>query len=272
MSRLYFRQYSALFRIRFTNSLQYRVAALAAIFTNFAWGFMYILAFSAFYAENPEAFPMTWEQTVSYIWLQQAFLMFFAVWVWEKDIFATVESGDIAYELARPMDLYNKWAVTIAASRFARVMLRAIPILAVAFLLPGRFRLAFATDLHTVVFFFLSMGLGLAVMILFSMLIYISTFYTINSLGVRVFITAASDFFSGGIIPIPFFPDTVRFFVELSPFGAMQNTPLLIFSGYLQGADLLRALAVQVMWVAVLFPLGRFLMARSLGRVVTQGG
>jgi ABC-2 type transport system permease protein len=38
------RPYRALFRIRFTNSLQYRVAAFAGLATQFAWGFMYILA------------------------------------------------------------------------------------------------------------------------------------------------------------------------------------------------------------------------------------
>ena len=50
--------YSALFRIRFINALQYRAAALAGMATQFAWGFMEIFAFAAFYRANPGAFPM----------------------------------------------------------------------------------------------------------------------------------------------------------------------------------------------------------------------
>ena len=52
-------------------------AALAGLATQFAWGFMELLAFSAFYRADPTAFPMSFEQTVSYIWLQQAFLALF---------------------------------------------------------------------------------------------------------------------------------------------------------------------------------------------------
>jgi len=263
---------SALFRIRFVNSLQYRVAAIAGLLTQFAWGFMYILAFAAFFNENPDAFPMSFSQTVSYIWLQQAFVALFFIWFWENDIVESVESGSIAYELVRPMDLYAKWAVSIAASRIARCFLRAAPILATAFFLPQKFRLVPSMEIHVAAIFILSMILSLCVVIFFSMLIYISAFYTINSVGIRVVVGVAADFLSGGFIPVPFFPETLRKIVELSPFGAMQNMPLLIFGGHLVGDELFRGIALQIFWVCALFFVGRILMARALRRVVTQGG
>ena len=71
------KKYLAIFRIRFINALQYRAAALAGMATQFAFGFMFILAFEAFYKVNPDAFPMEFSQTVSYIWIQQAFLALF---------------------------------------------------------------------------------------------------------------------------------------------------------------------------------------------------
>ena len=80
------KKYLAMFRIRFINSLQYRAAALAGLATQFAWGFMEIFAFSAFYRANPAAFPMEFSQTVSYIWMQQAFLTLFMMWYWESEI------------------------------------------------------------------------------------------------------------------------------------------------------------------------------------------
>ena len=68
-------KYQALFRIRFANSLQYRSAAFAGMVTQFVWGMLEILAFRAFYQTDPTAFPMTFQQTVSYVWMQQAFLV-----------------------------------------------------------------------------------------------------------------------------------------------------------------------------------------------------
>lgn len=264
--------YRALFRIRFTNSLQYRLAAIAGLVTQFAWGFMYILVFAAFYREGAAAFPMSLEQTVAYVWMQQAFLTLFSIWFWERSIIETVESGDIAYELVRPMDLYGRWVTTIAANRIARCALRAVPIFALGFILPAPFRLALAPDLQTVAAFLLSMVLSLGVAVAFSMLVYISMFYTINSVGVRNIAAISVDFLMGLVVPIPFFPAGFRTFIEFSPFGAMQNVPLLIFNGYLANADLARAVGLQVFWLAVLVVVGRVLMARSLRRVIVQGG
>ena len=41
------RAYAAVFRMKFAGGLQYRAAALAGLATQFAWGFMELLAFSA---------------------------------------------------------------------------------------------------------------------------------------------------------------------------------------------------------------------------------
>jgi len=264
--------YRALFRIRFTNTLQYRGAALAGLTTQFAWGFMYILSFRAFYASDPTAFPMAFEQMVSYIWMQQAFVALFFIWFFENSIFESIERGDIAYELVRPMDLYSRWFSMTTANRFSRAAMRCIPILVIGFLLPWPFRLVLPTGFGRLALFFLSMMLSVGVVVSFSMLIYISAFYTLNSMGTRIVLGVAGDFLAGGYIPIPFFPGALRTVVELSPFGSMQNMPLLIFSGYLYGDALVRGLVIQVFWLVVLVVCGRLWIRRALKRVVAQGG
>ena len=61
--------------------------------------------------------PMTFAQLSSYIWLQQAFLALFMMWFFDNDIFEAITRGDVAYELCRPVDLYNMWFVRSAALR-----------------------------------------------------------------------------------------------------------------------------------------------------------
>ena len=87
------KQYISLFRIRFVNGLQYRAAAFAGLVTQFAWGFMEILAFSAFYHADPAAFPMEFQHLVSYIWIQQAFFAIFFVCVALVVFFLFGDSG-----------------------------------------------------------------------------------------------------------------------------------------------------------------------------------
>jgi ABC-2 type transport system permease protein len=273
MSRpINFKPYRALFRIRFNNSLQYRAASIAGLATQFAWGFMYILGFAAFYESNPAAFPMTLQQTVSYIWMQQAFIALFFIWMYDYSIFESIESGHISYEMVRPMDLYSRWFTQTIANRLSRAVLRCIPILLVAFILPEPFRLVLPDNLQQLGLFFISMILSMGVVVSVSMLIYTSAFFTINSLGTRITVGVAADFLAGGYIPIPFFPDALRTVVEFSPFGAMQNMPLLIYSGHLAGADIFRGMALQVFWLCVIIVVGRIFMKRALKRVVAQGG
>ena len=266
------RPYLAAFRIRFLHSLQYRAAALAGLMTQFAWGFMQLLAFQAFYRADPAAFPMTFQQIASYIWLQQAFLALFMTWFYENDIFEAITSGGVAYELSRPMDLYGRWFVQSTANRLAKAALRFAPVLVVAVLLPAPLGLQPpAGGLHLLLFL-LSMGLGLCVVVAFTMLIYISCFFTLSVVGIRIMAAALVDFMAGAVVPLPFFPPAFRAVAELLPFAAMQNLPLRIYSGQLTGAAMWQGMGLQVFWLGALVLLGRLWMHRALQRVVVQGG
>lgn len=266
------KKYLAVVKIRFLNSLQYRTAALAGMVTQFVWGFMEILAFSAFYKENPGAFPMEFSQTVSYIWMQQAFLALFMMWFFEHDIFASITSGSIAYELTRPIDLYDRWFCQSAANRLAKAALRCMPILLIALVVPEPFRMSGPAGIFQFSFFLISAVLSLCVVVSFSMLIYISAFYTLSPVGVRLIAAVLSDFLAGATIPLPFFPEPYRSVAECLPFAAMQNMPLRIYSGNLSGGDMARGMLLQVFWFLLLTLWGKLMMKNALKRVVVQGG
>lgn len=265
-------RYLSCYRMGVGAALQYRTAALAGVVTQFAWGFMEILAFGAFYHQNPAAFPMEFSQTVSYIWMQQAFLALFMNWFYENDIFAAITSGAVAYELVRPLDLYNRWFCQNLATRSAKTLLRCFPILAIAFVLPAPFRLQLPPSGLVLLFFGVSALLALGVVVSFAMLVYISTFYTLSPLGVRLAAAVLADFFAGSVIPLPFFPEGIRRFASLLPFAAMQNMPLRIYSGNISGTGVLQGLLLQVFWLCALVAIGRRMMKHALKRVIIQGG
>jgi len=262
--------YLALFRIRFANGLQYRAAAAAGLSTQFAWGFMEILAFSAFYRANAAAFPMQFPHLVSYIWIQQAFLAILMPWGGAREAVESIVNGQVAYDLARPLDLYDRWFLETAADRISRATLRCVPVLFFAFILPQPFRIALPPSFLQLCLFLLSLVLGLCVVTAFCQIDSISTFYTMSRYNVLFSIVA--EFLAGGSIPLPFFPDPVRRIIELTPFGAMQNMPLRIYSGDIAGADAARGIALQVFWFAVLVVAGKRIMRTALQRVVSQGG
>jgi len=266
------KKYISFFRLRFSMGLQYRAAAAAGVVTQFFWGAMEILVYRAFYEADAAAFPMTFEAVVTYIWLQQAFLAVFGAWIIESEIFEAIKNGNIAYELCRPISIYHMWFSRSVANRVSKALLRCVPILGVAALLPAPYGLRLpVSPLHGALFL-LTLLLGLLVIVAFTMLVYITTFYTLSPDGVRIFFVSAVEFFAGAVIPLPFFPDKLRFILELLPFAAMQNVPLRIYSGSMTGEEMLRAVCLQAFWLAVLVGAGFGLCRRAERKVLVQGG
>ena len=266
------RKYLSFFTIRFSAGLQYRAAALAGIATQFFWGLMEIRMFMAFYRSDQSAIPMEWDSLVSYIWLQQALLAMFMLWFFDGSIFDEISSGGVALELCRPCDIYSMWFIKNCATRLSKTLLRCVPMFVITFLLPEGYRMTLPVDLGRFILFFVSLWLGFIVVIALSMPVYISAFYTLSPMGVRLMVSTIGEFCSGAIVPLPFLPESVQRVLNLLPFASMQSTPFLIWGGSLDLYGALNAIALQIFWAVVLILFGRLWMRAALKRVVLLGG
>lgn len=266
------KKYLSFFRLRFVTSLQYRIAALAGLSTQFVWGALLILAYRAFYQAEPEAFPMSFQATATYMWLQQALLALFQSWGFENDIFESVQSGTVAYELCRPVSVYGMWFSRTAARRISSVLLRCIPIFLITPFLPAPYGLAGPAGAPAFFWALFSLVLGSLVAVAFVQIVYFSTFFTIATEGVRALSASLTEFLQGAVIPIPFLPDGVRQVVEFLPFASMLNAPLRIYSGDIAGAFLYRVVALQLSWLLALVLVGKLMERRAMKRTVLLGG
>ena len=263
--------YASVFRLRFAVGLQYRVAALAGLVTQFFWGFMLIMVYRAFYSRAPGSAPISLSQLASYVWLQQAFLALVVLWFRDSELLALIVSGNVAYELCRPQDLYYFWYARLISQRLAAAALRCLPILAVAFFLPPPYRLSPPADPAAFALFLLTLGLGLCVLVALSMFSYIMTFITLSPYGTMIVIGTLGDFCSGGIIPLPLMPEGLRNVMLVLPFRLASDLPFRIYSGHIPPAEALQGLLLQAFWFAVLLWAGRRAMAAVLKRAVIQG-
>lgn len=266
------RKYVSFFKLRFVMGLQYRSAALAGIATQIFWGIMEILMFRAFYEADAAAFPMTLQATCSYVWMQQAFLTLFMAWMMEGEIFEAIVNGNISYELCRPIDIYDMWFARSMANRFSKALLRCVPVLLISVLVREPYGMAAPVSAQAFFLFWITLFLGAFVTIAFCMLVYICCFFTVSSVGVRMVAVSVVEFFQGGVIPIPFFPEKIREIVELLPFAAMQNVSFRVYSGDLTGKALEKAVFLQVFWLIVLIAAGKGLNRIAMKKIVVQGG
>lgn len=266
------KKYYCFFRLRFATGLQYRMASVTALTTQLIWGLMECLAYKAIAEASGGSLPMNYSSIVTYIWLKEALLALFNTWAADNDLFAMISNGNIAYELCRPVSIYSMWFSRTTGARIAEAVMRCIPVLLCAFLMPKPYRMALPQNGVTFLLFLLTLILALGITVTFCMIVYMLCFFTISPQGWRMVLTGAVDFLSGNIIPLPFFPKKYLFFVELSPFAYMQNVPFRIYSGDLAGGEIYLCILKQICWLAILMCMGVILWRQAEKRIIIQGG
>lgn len=265
------KQYGSFFRMNFLAGLQYRVAALSGLSTQFFWGGMLILFYRTLHRQAPQLLPMDMQALASYIWLQQATLALFIMTL-DRELFDAVRTGTVAYELLRPTDLYGMWAVRTISTRLSRAALRALPIILFAGLLPAPYGLRLTISFPVFLLFLLSMLLMLWVTAAIIMLCHSLSFFMEDASGITTVIYSLVEIFGGQALPLPFFPDTLRKIGELSPFGSMSNAPLRIFGGDIPLVEIPQVIGLQLFWALVLTLIGYAIMHRGIRRCVVAGG
>lgn len=265
------RFYLSYFKLRFQAALQYRAAALAGIATQIFFGLVFIMVYLAFYESNASS-PMEESSLVSYLWLNQAFFSLIYMMYKDREIFDLIKNGNIAYELVRPKKIYFMWYVKILATRLADVSLRCLPLLLIAFLMPGRLRLSLPYSLSNFILFLLALMIGTLLMTAIITLYHVITTYTLNEKGIPSVFMALSDILSGGVVPIPFFPGFMQIIANILPFRYVSDLAFRIYSNDINIIEGLQGMLVQLIWFVLITILGYLLLNKNLKKVVVQGG
>lgn len=264
--------YYSLFKMRLLKGLQYRAAALAGISTQFFWGFIIIMIFQAFYSSTTKVQPISFTELVQVTWLQQSFLVFVMLWYRDSELFNLITNGNIAYELCRPVNLYNLWYSKLIAQRLSGAALRCLPIIVIAAFLKSPYNFTLPRSLTAFLLFLITLTLGLLLVTTISMLIYILTFYTMSPSGALLVFGVVGEFFSGLVIPIPLMPDTIKNIAYVLPFRYTCDLPFRVYAGNIGTHEALISIGVQLLWIITLYVIGRLWMRQALNRVVVQGG
>jgi len=266
------RVYASLIRLRAMLLLQYRAAAFAGMVTQFSFGIVRVMLFEGFYASSTAPQPMPFPYVVSYIWLCQA-LIGLLPWGGDGEIQELVLSGNVAYELCRPVSLFGLWYSRCIALRTVPTAMRAVPLITVAvWLLPPLYRLALPGSPAAALAFVVSIGGAVLLSAAISNLYNVFLMWTVSGEGLVRLLPPFVTLFSGALIPVSFFPDWLQPLLRFLPFSGVIDLPLRFYIGDLPAAAWLGHLAYQLAWVAVLVVTGRWLVSRGMRRIVVQGG
>lgn len=264
--------YLAVVRLRFLLLLQYRMAAAAGIFTQLFFGLVKVMVVLAFFHSSGVPQPLSLHQTVTYTWLVQAYLGLLP-WNGDLELVGMIRTGNIAYELCRPVDLYILWSSRMLAQRLAPTLLRSVPILLVAgLLLPGEMALNLPASWTATAAWFAAMAGALLLSTVLSNFFTIATMWTIAGFGVYNSLGAVFMLLSGSLVPLAFFPDWAQPLLQWLPFSGAVDAPFRFYVGAYTPSQIFVVLPRQLIWTALLAISGRWILSRAMHRVAIQGG
>lgn len=260
--------YFAIISARFRMLLQYRAAAIAGFGTQLFWGFVMVMIYEAFYRSTTAPQPLELSQVITYVWLSQAFFTLLPFRI-DADIRRMIREGNVAYELLKPVDLYNLWYSRTVANSTATPLLRSVPMFIVAALWlgmqpPDSVAAGFAWALAMIG----AVALACAI----STILVIAMLWTISGEGFMRIVPAMVFVFSGNVLPLPLFPDWAQTALYILPFAGLSDFPNRLYVGNIQPEHVVYVLAHQLIWTAIFVAFGRWLLSRGTKIMVVQGG
>ena len=236
--------------------------------TQIFWGIIRVMIFQAFYRSTNADQPMSSSDVETYIWLGQAFLAALP-WNIDTDLRTMIRSGGIGYELVRPVDLYSYWLSRALAWRTAPMLMRAIPLLAFAFVVMGMMP---PVSVAAALAFAVSMCAAILLSAAITTFLNVTMLWTVTGDGVMQLTFGFVLIFSGMLVPLPLFPDWSQPFINAMPFRGLVDTPYRIYLGHIPISEVPQHLTHQLIWFIAFLIAGRIALSSALRRVVVQGG
>ncbi|MFN8178241.1 MAG: ABC-2 family transporter protein [bacterium] len=263
--------YGEFTRITFLKMLAYRLRYYTGVISYLIFVAGNTFLFRAIYAAAPVATSIGGydrDSIVTYLalaWIGRS-LIFNNI---DRDLGSLVSEGDIAQTLTKPYDFQAATYFGAVGELLFRLVLFTIPISFVVFPLFGVAAPASLTS-----------GAAAAVSFLLAFLVSSGLNFVVGTFALRLksilgLVRAKivlSEFLTGALVPISFFPDGARRFIEASPFPAIGYVPVTIWMGKREGHGLVEALLVQAAWALALYVLGSVLWHTGVKRTTVQGG
>ena len=118
----------------------------------------------------------------------------------------------------------------------------------------------------------ISVILGYLVLWQISFIVQTWCFWLFSVWGIITIKNVIVNILAGSMIPIWFMPPILKKIVSYTPFEAIYFTPVRIYLGELSGEEILYGMAVQGLWIVLLYLLGNVFWKNGVRKLVVQGG
>ena len=261
--------YLAFAKKSFQRRMQYRVANLAGLTTNFFFLLVHIFVYTAFYAAQTTPQPLNLDEIITYFVLCQVTFMLMPFWGTRSEITNAIKDGSVALQLTKPVDFQAYWFADECGRAFYYLLMRGVPTFLISLLF---FKVTIPQQPTVLMAFTVSMTLAVFMSNAITITIFSSGFWTLDTTGISGMSYSIITLFSGMLVPIALWPEGLAHIVRWLPFEGLIDIPFSIYLGKITGTEAWMAIGKQMGWNLFFIGLGRFFLTRGFSRLVIQGG
>lgn len=262
------RAYLSVFRMRLKMELQYRGAMIGGIVCQMFFGIVLVALYHALYESKAQTMPI--EQVSTYVWLQQAFFRMMVAT--DPDLNDKIKNGSISYDLCRPVNMYTFYYIRVAAQKLMGSLMRGIPMIIVAFLLPKGWGITLPSSGGGLIMGLLALSLGLICMCALENITMAFTMRTLDPRGMQSLLNLLMVTLSGNLLPLTLFPDSWQKVITMLPYAQLLDAPIRLYSGEYMVSEAPLILLRQAGWAIVLILTGVGFWEMNRKKMIIQGG
>lgn len=261
-------KYIAIIKAGLIGILIYRASAFLVSLTNLLYVVIIYFLWKAVYADSGVINGMTFGQTFTYLALASTlFNIYYTYTEWKMS--ADVVSGNILMDIVRPVDYQAKMFFTAVAGVLFRLLWIGFPAIMLVIFFGGGDIFA----LNNLAYFLLAFAAAYIISFQLDYIAGLSAFYTESIWGISLTKQSVVMLLSGAVVPVAFFPDSMRPIIAWTPFHHIYNTPLTILtSKSLERGECLQMLIAQFTWIGIIYFLARFSHQIAVRQVTVNGG
>ena len=253
----------------FQKQLAYKFEYFVGVFNGLLFIFIFTSLWAAVYknSEAAAASPFTMKEMISYA----VFAMLFRISMSMEDLGVAqkVRTGAIGMDLIKPVNYF----LMLLSEAFGQTMFhwvtRVAPILVVSLM---AFDVTIPRGAGVYAMTAVAWVLGYAILFLINFAFALIAFWVLETFSFQLMKFGLFTLFSGGIVPIDFFPEWMKPFIAFIPFQYILYVPTSVFIGHIKGGAALGMILLQGAFVAALSVLCYAMWSAARRKLVVQGG
>ncbi|MGR3319439.1 MAG: ABC transporter permease [Candidatus Anammoxibacter sp.] len=255
--------------ISFQKQITYRFDYFVGILNGFLYVFIFTSLWKALYSQfdTVEHNGFTLTAIITYAVTVMAIKIAFTMD--DSIIYKKVLDGSIAMELIRPTSFFfMNLAENVGHSLF-HILARTVPIVLVSTLI---FDVYIPFEPLRFLAFLVSAAIGYLLLSMLHFMAGLLAFWFIEVFPFMLFKYALFTFFAGGIVPLDFFPETLKQVARFLPFQHMLYSPTIILTGKAHLTEVFPIIIAQLIWLLIMSIICTLMWNAGKNKLIIQGG